>query len=279
MMEGELRCKLSPCPLLLSVVACCFSSAQAQTAQQQLDQIVAKYSGKPVDVAIAVPERLQVTVGNPGTMASADAMGEASLLCRSQGGAPVESRVVKNGSVKFILSLKCAHEGKALWYLDFEQQRAASIKKFSGNLLAFDVTLSLKRLMPSDLPQTPILSWRGVYRAGEEVDAVALDGQRGGMFGFRYSWRFAPQAVKQLELVWQPAAAIAGDMVNAPRFRKPLEIRDGCVEPRDCSANWTFDSPEEWTPGIWNLGLVADGIPVVSTAFLVRKNENRATQD
>lgn len=181
----------------------------------------------------------------------------------------MESRIVKNGSVKFIKSLKCAQADGALWYLDVEEHKVEAPKVFSGNVLALNVSFSLKRLLPSDPPQTPVLSWRGVHKVDGDLDEVAVDGMQGTKFGFRYAWRFKAQPVQRLELVWRP---VVPQGVKPPaEFRRPLDVRDDCVEPRLCDAAWTFEAPQEWTPGVWNLGLAADGLPIVSTVFVVRK--------
>ena len=250
------------------------SAHAAEPVEQQLDRLIRKHTEAPITVATPMPTDDQpVTMGNPAVMAAVNAVSEAKSLCGSLGGEAMSSRIVRSGSVKFIQSIKCAKGADAFWYLDFDAPKFVP-RRASETEIFLDVTLSIRRLMPTDPPQGPVLLWSGVQKPEGEKATTAVNAGVDRELGFRYAWRFKPQLIKQLELVWRPVASgVPGVDAKARHveFRKTLEHHADCLEPRFCSAVWTFDTPAEWEPGTWNLGLVADGVPVVSTVFVVRK--------
>lgn len=180
------------------------SAHAAESVEQQLDRLISKHAGEPTSVATPMPTNAQpVTFANPAAIAAADAVQEAKGLCDSQGGKAVSSRIVKSGSVKFIQSVRCAQGEDVLWHLDFEGPKVA-LGRASGRELVQDVSLSIKRLMPTDPPQAPVLLWSGVQKPEGETDAKTVDAGLDRQVGFRYAWRFKSQLIKQLELVWRP---------------------------------------------------------------------------
>lgn len=255
-------------------MAAALSAHATEPVEQQLDRLIRKHTNEPTSVATPLPTDAQpITLANPAATAATNAMREAKNVCDLQGGEAVSSRIVKSGSVKFIQSIKCAKGEDVLWYLDFEAPKVVPMRASGGDLVQ-DVSLSIKRLMPTDPPQAPILLWSGVQKPDGETDAKTVDAGLDRQFGFRYAWRFKPQTIKQLELVWRPVnSGLLSENAKTwqAEFRRNLEHRADCVEPGVCSATWTFDAPGEREPGLWNLGLVADGVPIVSTVFFVRQ--------
>lgn len=262
------------CLLAVSPLVGHTAQRPSEPVDQQLDRLISKYSKEPIRIPMEIPAEGQAASLNPLMKAASGAVSEAESVCVSNGGIAMTSRIIKGGSNRFVPSVKCAKGDEVLWYLDVEECKVSFPKEYAGDELYADVNLSLRRLMPADAPQSPVLHWMGVHKPdGDNATPIVHPGP-GLQFGFRYSWRFKPQTFKRLELVWQSVASgVAGPDSKVPHveFRREHELHDGCVDPRSCNATWIFETPQEWTPGIWRLSLVADGAVILSTVFAVSK--------
>jgi hypothetical protein len=240
--------------------------------EQQLDDIIRRFAEKPIRIPVALPVEGQRTHLYPVMAAAKEAVDEAKRVCRSQGGVGSERGIFRSGSSQLLQSVRCAKGAMSLWYLDFEQRGIDFLTTPAKDGLLADVTLSIRRLMPSDAPESPVLHWKGTFKDEEDEATAKVAGKLGQRFGIAYSWRFKPQDIKLLEAVWRPASPGIADAESKSlrtEYRQARTMRAECVDPFSCSATWTFNGPEELVVGMWNLSLLADGVPIFSTDFEV----------
>lgn len=266
--------------MVLLVAAAWVATAGAQSAasvEQQLDELIARYSDKPIAVGIELPKDGKVSTGNPSLIASAKAVEEATALCVAQGGTAKDRVVVKGESPMLVRTVRCAHGEKSAWYLDFDRK---SLDGFAvgaeGKSLTTQVQLSVTRLMPADARRAPVLHWVGTYQKAASGpgfepndESRRIQARIGMAIGFSYSWRFGAPDIQSLEAVWRPAAPGIQEPGKPlqTEIRTPHTFRDRCNDPYACSVVWSFDTANELVPGKWNVSLVADGKTLASADF------------
>lgn len=242
----------------------------AQAAEQQLDDLIRKYSAKPIQIAIPVDASRPTAQLYPVLVASAEAVSEAKQICAAQGGTGSDRSIFKSGSQRLVQSVRCAKGDASLWYLDFDQRDIKVAPSAAKDGVVADVTLAIERLMPTDPPQPPVLHWKGTFKDSEDEATSKVTATLGQKFGIAHSWRFKPQDIKLLESVWRPAFPGIRDARSGSlraEYRNVLKLREDCVDPYSCSVTWTFDAPEELVPGMWNVSILADGATVFSMDF------------
>jgi hypothetical protein len=257
--------------------------AQAVTPiEQQLDELIARYSDKPIAVRLPLPkDGNTVATSNPSLMASEKAVEEAKALCLAQGGTPKDRVVVKGDSPMLVQTVRCAQGDKSAWYLDFDRKSLGGIEAGTdGKSLVAQVELAVTRFMPSDPRRAPVLHWVGTYQKAASGPGFEPDDERrsiqariGQAIGFSYSWRFGPPDMQTLEAVWRPAAPGIQEPGKPllTEIRTPHTFRDRCQDPYACNVVWSFDTPNELVPGKWTVSLVGDGKTLVSADFEIER--------
>lgn len=261
---------------LLALLAGCAGQHPVRSVEpsveQRLDSIIRSYTEKPIRVPIALPTGDQTTQLYPVMVAAAEAVNEAKRICAAQGGTGSDRSIIRSGSPLLLQSVRCTKGATSLWYLDFEQRDINVAATPAKDGLLTDVSLSIRRLMPNDAPEAPVLHWKGTFKDEEDEATSKVAAKLGQRFGIAYSWRFKPQDIKLLEAVWRPASPGIRDAqsnILQTEYRQTRKLREDCVDPFSCSATWTFSSPEEMVLGTWNLSIVADGVLIFSTSFEV----------
>lgn len=259
------------------------TAANAQpipTVEQQLDELIARHSDKPIAVTVGLPEEGKVANVHPTLVASAAAVADAKALCTMQGGSPKYRVVINSNSSALVPTVGCMQGDTATWYLDFERKSMSSFELSAGQkALVTQVQLGITRFMPSDERRAPVLHWLGTYEraangSGFEPkdEAKTLNARVGDAIGFSYSWRFSAPDIQLLEAVWTPASPgiqEAGKPTQT-EIRTPHTFRDRCNDPYACNVVWSFDTPNEIVPGKWQVSLIADGKALISAEFDIK---------